>query len=116
MPLHEYQCDVCERRFEKIQRFSDPPVEICPTCGGHVHKLISSPAFHLKGTGWYATDYAKKDGGGTPSDGSEPATGGADKDASAKKDTATGDAPAATASSESASSAAPAKSQKKPSD
>ena len=61
MPLHEYQCDVCGRRFEKIQKFSDPPVQTCPTCGGAVHKMQSAPAFHLKGTGWYATDYAKKD-------------------------------------------------------
>ena len=61
MPLHEYECDVCGRRFEKIQKFSDPPIAVCPTCGGHVHKLISSPAFQFKGSGFYATDYAKKD-------------------------------------------------------
>src|SRR5437762_13932452 len=60
MPLHEYECDVCGRRFEKIQKFSDPPIEVCPTCGGHVHKLISSPAFQFKGSGWYVTDYARK--------------------------------------------------------
>src|SRR5829696_3621625 len=65
MPLHEYECDVCGRRFEKIQKFSDPPIEVCPTCGGHVHKLISSPAFQFKGSGWYVTDYAKKDTTGT---------------------------------------------------
>jgi putative FmdB family regulatory protein len=61
MPLYEYQCDACGRRFERIVKFSDPPVEVCPTCGGKVHKLVSSPAFHLKGTGWYATDYSRKD-------------------------------------------------------
>ena len=61
MPLYEYQCESCGRRFERIQKFSDPLVEICPTCGGKVHKLLSSPAFHLKGTGWYATDYSRKD-------------------------------------------------------
>jgi len=62
MPLYEYQCDACGHRFEVIRKFSDPPLEVCPKCGGHVQKLIASPAFHLKGTGWYATDYAKKDG------------------------------------------------------
>jgi putative FmdB family regulatory protein len=73
MPLYEYQCDVCGRRFERIQKFSDPPADTCPACGGAVHKLASAPAFQLKGTGWYATDYAKKD--------SSKATGGsADKD------------------------------------
>jgi putative FmdB family regulatory protein len=61
MPLYEYECEICGHRFEKIRKFSDPPVEICPKCGGAVRKLIASPAFHLKGSGWYATDYAKKD-------------------------------------------------------
>ena len=61
MPLYEYQCDACGRQFEVISKFSDPPLETCPTCGGAVHKLVSSPAFQFKGTGWYITDYAKKD-------------------------------------------------------
>ena len=60
MPLYEYQCEACEERFERIQKFSDPPVEICPSCGGTVKKLPSSPAIQFKGTGWYITDYAKK--------------------------------------------------------
>ena len=63
MPLYEYECDACGHRFEVIQKFSDPLVDTCPKCGSTVHKLMSSPAFHLKGTGWYATDYAKKDAG-----------------------------------------------------
>ncbi len=63
MPLYEYECDACGHRFEVIQKFSDPLVDTCPKCGSTVHKLMSSPAFHLKGTGWYATDYAKKDSG-----------------------------------------------------
>jgi putative FmdB family regulatory protein len=63
MPLYEYQCEACGHRFERIVKFSDPPVEICPSCGGRVQKQISSPAFQFKGTGWYITDYAKKDGG-----------------------------------------------------
>jgi putative FmdB family regulatory protein len=63
MPLYEYECEAEQRhRFEVIQKFSDPPVETCPTCGSRVHKLISSPAFQFKGTGWYVTDYARKGG------------------------------------------------------
>jgi putative FmdB family regulatory protein len=62
MPLYEYQCDACEARFERIQKFSDPPVEVCPSCGGTVKKLPSSPAIQFKGSGWYITDYAKKSG------------------------------------------------------
>jgi putative FmdB family regulatory protein len=61
MPLYEYLCDACGRRFELIRKFSDPPLEACPTCGGTVRKLVSSPAFQFKGTGFYITDYAKKD-------------------------------------------------------
>jgi putative FmdB family regulatory protein len=72
MPLYEYQCDACQHRFERIQKFSDLPIESCPLCGGTVHKMISSPAFHLKGSGWYATDYAKKS---EPSKTSEGSTG-----------------------------------------
>ena len=60
MPLYEYQCEACGGRFERIRKFSDPPLdEPCPTCGGPVKKLISSPAIQFKGKGWYVTDYAK---------------------------------------------------------
>lgn len=66
MPLYEYECSQCGHRFELIQRFSDPPAETCVSCGtGPVHKLLSAPAVHFKGTGWYVTDYAKK-GSGAP--------------------------------------------------
>jgi putative FmdB family regulatory protein len=67
MPLYEYQCDSCGAVFERIRKFSDPPVEVCPTCGGSVKKLVSSPAFQFKGSGWYVTDYAKKSSGPAPS-------------------------------------------------
>ena len=60
MPLYEYRCEN-GHTFEKIQKFSDPPVDACPTCGAHVQKLMSSPAIQFKGSGWYITDYAKKD-------------------------------------------------------
>jgi putative FmdB family regulatory protein len=63
MPLYEYECASCQHRFERIQKFSDPLVEACPTCGGVVRKLLSSPAIQFKGSGWYITDYAKKSGG-----------------------------------------------------
>ena len=61
MPLYEYECDN-GHRFEKIQKFSDPPLTACPTCGTAVRKLFSSPAIQFKGSGWYITDYAKKSG------------------------------------------------------
>jgi len=61
MPLYEYECERCAHRFERIQKFSDPPVDTCPKCGGPVHKLMSSPAIQFKGSGWYITDYARKE-------------------------------------------------------
>lgn len=60
MPLYEYQCQKCGHRFERIQKFSDAPIAECPKCGGAVQKLVSSPAFQFKGTGWYVTDYARQ--------------------------------------------------------
>jgi len=61
MPLYEYECSACGFHFERIQRFSDPLVDVCPSCGkGPVNKLLSASAVHFKGTGWYVTDYAKK--------------------------------------------------------
>jgi putative FmdB family regulatory protein len=62
MPLYEYRCQSCQHQFEVIQKFSDPPIGTCPSCGqGPVAKLFSSPAFQFKGSGWYITDYARKD-------------------------------------------------------
>jgi len=68
MPLYEYQCDECGHTFEKIQKFSDPLEDTCPKCGGPVRKLMSSPAIQFKGSGWYITDYAKKDSTGPKPD------------------------------------------------
>ena len=80
MPLYEYECNDCEHRFERIQKFSDPLVSSCPVCDGEVRKLLSSPAIQFKGTGWYVTDYAKKASGeakdGAPKDGGEAKDGG----------------------------------------
>ncbi len=59
MPIYEYRCSECGNQFELMQKFSDPPAENCPSCSGSVHKLISRSAFHLKGSGWYVTDYGK---------------------------------------------------------
>src|SRR5215469_6834192 len=81
MPLYEYKCAACGHRFEIIQKFSDPPADTCPECGGAVEKLQSAPAFQFKGSGWYVTDYARKD---QPSE--SKIEGGAPAESSAKKD------------------------------
>lgn len=75
MPLYEYQCDACDHRFEVIQKFSDAPLEVCPRCNGAVRKLLSSPAFHFKGSGWYITDYARAGKSGGEAGESKPADG-----------------------------------------
>ena len=84
MPLREYQCEACGHRFEVIQRMSDPPIEKCPVCGGTVHKLQAAPAFHLKGTGWYVTDYGKKDSGTKAAEGESTTAAKPADDKSAK--------------------------------
>ncbi len=61
MPIYEYQCKACKHVFERIQKFSDPLVRVCPQCGKEeVEQLLSAPAVQFKGSGWYVTDYAKK--------------------------------------------------------
>ena len=105
MPLYEYQCDACGHRFEVIQKHSDPPIEKCPVCGKTVHKLQSAPAFQFKGTGWYVTDYARKDGAkpadGASGEGTKEKTEKTGKSESAEK---TGSTAAASKSSDASSS------------
>jgi putative FmdB family regulatory protein len=57
MPIYEYQCENCNRRFEVMQRMTESPLASCEKCGGHVRRLISQTSFVLKGAGWYVTDY-----------------------------------------------------------
>jgi len=72
MPIYEYQCKQCSERHEIIQRFSDPPMEQCPKCGGEMKKLFSSPAIQFKGSGFYKTDYAST--ASSPSSSASPAS------------------------------------------
>jgi putative FmdB family regulatory protein len=59
MPIYEYQCEKCGKRFEIFQKIGDEPLKRCRKCNGLLHKLISQCSFHLKGSGWYVTDYKK---------------------------------------------------------
>ena len=69
MPLYEYQCKKCHSLTERIQKFSDSPLTVCPHCGGELEQLLSAPAIQFKGSGWYVTDYAKKSSGAGSSKG-----------------------------------------------
>ncbi len=60
MPIYEYKCAGCGKHFEHIQKITEEPLSACPFCSGKVQKLVSNCSFHLKGTGWYVTDYGKK--------------------------------------------------------
>jgi len=71
VPIYEYLCQKCGHKFEKIQKFSDRLIKKCPECGGPVEQTITAPAVQFKGTGWYVTDYANKDGRDKSSSGSK---------------------------------------------
>jgi len=58
MPIYEYQCGSCASKKEHLQKLSDEPISVCPTCGSNAYtKIISAAGFQLKGSGWYATDF-----------------------------------------------------------
>jgi len=96
VPIYEYACKKCGHQAEIWQKFSDPLISKCELCHGKMKKIISQSTFHLKGSGWYVTDYASKRGGketkSTKSDkdtGSKETKSAADK--SEKKSPSTGD-------------------------
>ncbi len=60
MPIYEYECAKCGHIHEIMQKMSDKPLSKCPNCSGMLHKIVSQSSFHLKGSGWYVTDYANK--------------------------------------------------------
>ena len=75
MPVYEYQCTTCQFRFEKLQRFSDGPLAVCPNCGGPVHRVMQPVGVIFKGSGFYVTDNrgksstmpsSKREGDGKP--------------------------------------------------
>jgi putative FmdB family regulatory protein len=91
MPIYEYQCQKCREVTEAMQKFSDSPLTQCPSCRGELKKMISHSSFHLKGSGWYVTDYSRKGSSAPESKKTEPA-----------------DKPAAAADSGTAAASAPA--------
>jgi putative FmdB family regulatory protein len=105
MPLYEYECTTCHKHTEKIQKFSDPEITICPHCGGKLERVISAPAIAFKGGGWYADGYgnakpkSSSDGASKAGSDSKPST-----DSKSSKDSAPAAAPAAPAAAASASS------------
>ena len=81
MPIYEYICEKCGAHIEVMQRVSDAPLKRCQKCRGKLEKIVSRTSFQLKGSGWYATDYAGK--------ASAPATGKTEKSPEKKTEAAT---------------------------
>jgi putative FmdB family regulatory protein len=110
MPLYEYECTACHRHTEKIQKFSDPEITTCPHCGGALKRVISAPAFSLKGGGWYADGYGSAKPAAAASSEGGSAAAPAAKEGTSTAPTA---APVATAPAPAAAPAGSASSDKK---
>jgi putative FmdB family regulatory protein len=104
MPIYEYKCNQCGV-FEAMQGIKEAPLKKCPTCKGKVERQISRGSFILKGSGWYATDYARK---GTP--GTEPDAASTSATPPAANGTATPSSDSSTKSSSDSKPAADSKS------
>src|ERR1700679_1559520 len=105
MPLYEYMCHRCGKTIETLQRFSDEPLTVHEECGGELEKLISRSAFQLKGSGWYATDYAHGSKAGTES---SAANGSYESKTDSKPDAKTETKPETKTETKSVSTPAPA--------
>lgn len=100
MPIYEYRCDDCNHQFELRQKFSDPPADHCPSCGGTVRKMVSVTSFSLKGGGWYGDGYGEKAEAPKSETEAAPGTGATTKAAAsdtAASDTSSAPAPAPSA-------------------
>lgn len=116
MPTYEYRCESCQHQFERFQRMSDEPVKECEICGEPVRRLLFPVAIHFKGSGFYSTDYGKRNGLGaagpntassTSESGSEPAAAASSSESSAGSSDSSATKPADPAKA--AAGASPAK-------
>jgi putative FmdB family regulatory protein len=102
MPIYEYKCEKCGT-FEATQRITEKPLSRCPTCKGKVKKLISNTSFQLKGTGWYITDYARKDKKASQSDKGAKSSSETKKESKTESSSTSAEKSSSTSSSTSAS-------------
>jgi putative FmdB family regulatory protein len=114
MPLYEYECTTCHKHTEKIQKFSDPEITVCPHCSGKLERVVSAPAISFKGGGWYADGY----GNAKPKSSGDSKTSGDSKastDSSSTSDSKSSkeSAPAATPATPAAAPAAASSSSDK---
>jgi putative FmdB family regulatory protein len=108
MPLYEYECTTCHKHTEKIQKFSDPEITVCPHCGGHLERVLSAPAVSFKGGGWYADGYGNakpKSSGDSNGSGSSDSKSGDSKSGDSKSGTSKSSADSTSSSSSSPATA-----------
>jgi len=84
MPIYEFECTKCGATEEVFQKLNEKPLVKCKHCSGKLHKLISQSSFHLKGSGWYVTDYANKSRSTPPNQKKEEKTSDKKPDTSVK--------------------------------
>ena len=107
MPIYEYRC-TNGHTFEAFQSFSDDPLQSCEVCSAPVHKVLSAPAVHFKGSGFYSTDYGRRKGGRNDgekgSGGSESSSTSGDKASPSSSSDSTSSSSSSSDSSSSSSS------------
>jgi len=117
MPLYEFECEDCKTRFERIQKFTDPNPDVCPSCGkGHIRRMLSSPAIQFKGSGFYITDYAKKSTSEAGSKSGSAASESSGSSGSSGSKESSGASGSTSTSTDSSSSSKPTESASKSSD
>jgi len=113
MPLYEYECTACHKRTEKIQKFSDTEITVCPHCSGKLERVISAPAISFKGGGWYADGYGNAKPKSAGAEGAANGSGNSSGEAgSASKDSGSSDSKPAAGSSSGETKSGPASSSK----
>lgn len=76
MPIYAYRCASCGAEKDVLQKFSEAPLTVCPACAAEsFHRVLTAPAFQLKGSGWYVTDFR---------DGNKPKSSGAGESGAAE--------------------------------
>ncbi|MFZ6655415.1 FmdB family zinc ribbon protein [Undibacterium sp. TJN19] len=74
MPIYAYRCEECGFAKDVLQKISDDPLSVCPTCGkASFKKQVTAAGFQLKGSGWYVTDFRGGSGGTGTTPAAEPA-------------------------------------------
>jgi putative FmdB family regulatory protein len=114
MPTYVYGCDACGYRFEKLQKFSDEPIRVCPSCQNTVRRILQPAGIVFKGSGWHTTDYKRNSGGDSGNGGGDSGNGGEAKTDAGKSEAKTDAAKSETKTSDTTSTSNAATDTAKP--